>query len=123
MPVEEYRRLRDKGKEFLTQNNPHKAQEYYTRAINMAKKLIEKDPTEFSLSFPAQEVRVTCANLTDHDEKTCKFCRKYLELGICYANRSLARCNLKDFEGALLDGEEAIALAPEWPKVHTYNII
>lgn len=118
MSVEEYRRLRDKGKEFLTQKNPQKALEYYTRAIDEAKKLIEKDHTEFSPSFPPQEVRVTCANLSDHEYKTCKFCRKYLELGICYANRSLARCSLKEFEGALLDGEEAIALAPEWPKVH-----
>lgn len=116
--VEEYRRLKEKGKENLGQGNSGKAVEYYTRALKIANKLLENAPDLFSPEFAPHEIRVTCANLPEHDPKTCSFCPKYLELAVCYSNRALANCNLKAYEAALLDAEDAIRLAPEWPKVN-----
>lgn len=116
MSAEEFRRLKEKGKEHLGQGNSDKAIEYYTRALNEASKLLETG--DYLPEFSPQEVRVTCANLTDHDSKSCKHCGKYLEVAVCYSNRSLACCNIKKYERALLDSEEAIRLAPQWPKVN-----
>ena len=118
MTVEEYRRLREKGKEHLNEGNSIKAVEYYSRALKVAHRLLELAPNHYSALFSPQEVRATCSNLPDHDPKTCEFCSKYLELAVCYSNRSYAHCNLKEYEGALLDSEQAIKLAPEWPKVN-----
>lgn len=119
MTVDEYRRLREKGKELLNEGNSAKAIEYYNRAIKIAKGLLEMEPNRYSALFSPQEVRVTCSNLPDHDPKICEFCAKYLELAVCYSNRSYAHCNLKEYEKSLLDSEEAIKLAYEWPKVQT----
>lgn len=115
--AEEYRRLKEKGKEHLNQGNSEKAVEYYTRALKEAKKLLENSLENYSPEFASIEIRVTCANLPGHEPKTCQFCSKYLELAVCFSNRALANCNLKAYEAALLDAEEAIRLAPEWPKV------
>lgn len=115
--MEEYRRLKEKGKEHLGQGNSEKAVEYYTRALKEAKKLLETSPENYSSEFASPEIRVTCANLSEHDGKSCEFCSKYLELAVCFSNRALAHCNLKSYQAALLDAEEAIRLAPEWPKV------
>lgn len=115
--MEEYRRLKEKGKEHLGQGNSGKAVEYFTRALKEAKKLMEASPEIYSPDFVSSEIRVTCANLPEHDGKSCEFCSKYLELAVCYSNRALAHCNLKSYQEALLDAEGAIRLAPEWPKV------
>lgn len=120
--VEEYRRLREKGKELLNEGNSAKAIEYYSRAIQIAKRLLETEPNNYSALFSPQEVRVTCSNLPEHDPKVCEFCSKYLEVAVCYSNRSFAHCNLKGYEKALLDAEEAIKLASEWPKVTKRNL-
>lgn len=116
--LEEYKRLKEKGKEQLNEGNSQKAVEYYTRALKEANKLLEREPEKYSRDFVPPEVRVTCANSPEHDGKTCQFCSKYLELAVCHSNRALGNCNLKEYEAALLDSEEAIRLAPEWPKVH-----
>ena len=121
--MQEYRRLKAKGKEHLSQGNSEKAVEYYTRALKEAKKLLETAPGNYSPEFVSPEIRVTCANLLEHDEKSCEFCSKYLELAVCYSNRALAHCNLKSYQAALLDAEEAIRLAPEWPKVIKNTVI
>lgn len=115
--MEEYRRLKEKGKEHLGQGNSEKAVEYYTRALKEAKKLLEAFPENYSPNFASHEIRVTCSNLPEHDTKNCQHCSKFLELAVCYSNRALAHCNLKSYQAALLDAEEAIRLAPEWPKV------
>jgi tetratricopeptide (TPR) repeat protein len=115
--MEEYRRLKEKGKEHLSQGNSEKAVEYYTRALNESRRLLETFPQNYSPSFASNEIRITCANLPEHDGKTCKYCSKFLELAVCYSNRAFAHCNLKAYEAAILDAEEAIRLAPEWPKV------
>ena len=117
MTVEEYRRLREKGKEHLNGGNSLKAVEYYSRALKIAMRLLEIAPNLYSACFSPPEVRVTCSNLPEHDWKTCEFCSKYLELAVCYSNRSFAHLNLKEYERALLDSEEAIRLAPTWTKV------
>lgn len=115
--MEEYRRLKEKGKDHLSEGNCEKAVEYFTRALKEGKKLLETYPEKYSPEFVSHEIRVTCSNLPEHDGKNCEHCSKYLEFAVCYSNRSLAHCNLKSYQGALLDAEEAIALAPEWPKV------
>lgn len=122
MSVEEYKRLKEKGKEQLNEGNSQKAVEYYTRALKEATKLLEREPEKYSPEFPPQEIRVTCLNLPDHDGKTCQFCSKYLELAVCYSNRAFGNCNLKSYEAAKNDAEEAIRLAPEWSKVRR-NIV
>ncbi len=121
MSVEEYKRLRNKGKEQLNEGNSQKAVEYFTRALKEANKLLEREPEAYSPEFPPQEIRVTCQNLPEHDAKACQFCRKYLELAVCYSNRAFGSCNLKAYEAALLDAEEAIHLAPEWSKVNEFT--
>lgn len=118
MSIEEFKRLKEKGKEQLNEGNSQKAVEYYTKALKESKKLLEKEPERFSPDFPPNEIRITCANLQDHDGKSCQFCSKYLELAVCYSNRSLAHCNLKHYESALIDAEKSIKLAPEWSKVN-----
>lgn len=116
MPADEFRRLKERGKECLGQDNLGKSIEYYTRALKEASKLLETG--EYSVDFAPHEVRIICANLVDHDPKACEYCGKYLELAVCYSNRSLANNKMKRYEGALLDSEEAIRLAPQWPKVN-----
>jgi len=122
MSVEEYRRLRERGKEHLNEGNSLKAIEYYSRSIKIAQRLLEIEPNSYSPLFSPPQVRVTCSNLPDHDTKTCEYCSNYLELAVCYSNRSFAHLNLKEYERALLDSEEAIQLAPEWPKVQNDNV-
>lgn len=122
MTVDEYRRLREKGKEHLNEGNWGKAIEYYTRAIKIAKRLLEIEPNHYSALFSPPEVRVTCSNLPEHDSTTCEYCSKYLEVAVCYSNRSFAHCNLKEYEKALLDSEETIKLAFEWPKVFKITV-
>lgn len=117
MTLEEYRRLREKGKEYLNQGNSSKSVEYYNRALKIANKLLETESSPYSALFAPNEIRNTCTNLPDHDGITCEFCSKYLELAVCYSNRSFAYCNLKEYKKALVDAEEAIKLAPEWLKV------
>ena len=113
----EYRRLREKGKEHLFLGNYEKSIEYYNRALKEAKNLLDSPSCTFSANFAPQEVRVTCTNLPEHDAKTCEFCSKYLELAVCFSNRSLALCNMKSYENALKDAQEAINMAPGWAKV------
>lgn len=112
---EEYYRLRDKGKEHLQLDNSQKAIEYYTRAINEASKLVSTG--KYQAQFIPQEKRAECIQKADHNNRTCQSCSSFLEVPICYANRSLAYFNLKKYDSALVDSERAIALAPEWPKV------
>ena len=116
--MEEYRRLKDKGKEHLGQGNLEKAIEYYTRALKEAKKLLENSPGKYSPHFSSNEIRSNCSNSPEHDANNCEICSKFLELAVCYSNRALAYCNSKSYQAALLDAEEAIRLAPEWPKVN-----
>jgi tetratricopeptide (TPR) repeat protein len=117
MTFEEYKRLRDKGKECLIQGNSEKAVEYFSRAINKGLDLLQENNSEFSSGFIPHEIRIQCSTLQDHDSKACSSCSKFLELAVCYSNRSLAYCNLKLYEKALLDSEETIKLAHDWPKV------
>lgn len=120
MPIpslEEYHRLRNKGKENLTQGNPQKAIEYYSRAIVEAERLVGLENSRFLKEFAPQQIRLNCNRVSGHDRVACQFCREYLEIAVCYANRSLSHCNLKEYKNALNDAEDAIGLAPEWPKV------
>lgn len=112
---EEYYRLRDKGKEHLQLDNSQKAIEYYTRALNEGSRLISTG--KYQAQFIPQDARVECIQKADHNNRTCQSCSLYLEVPICYANRSLAYFNLKKYDLALVDSDCAIALAPEWPKV------
>lgn len=115
MSTDEYYRLRDKGKELLTQENSTKAIEYYSRAIKEGLKLSEN--SSFSSKLIPTEERAKCMSLSEHNNRTCQACGKYLELPICYANRSLAYFNLTKYDLALADADKAISLAPEWSKV------
>ena len=117
MPLDEYNRLKEKGKEQLNEGNYQKAVEYYTRALKEAEKLLENSAEAYSKGFPPPEIRASCTNIPEHDVKTCLFCSKYLELAVCHSNRAFANVNLKSYEAALLDSEEAVRLAPDWPKV------
>ena len=57
MVAEEYRRLKDKGKENLLDGNSEKAVEYYTRAIEEAKRLIkDEEGSRLSTAFVPQDV-------------------------------------------------------------------
>lgn len=115
MSTSEYYRLRDKGKEYLTQENSAKAIEYYTRAINEASKIVQD--TRYSPNLIPAKVRAECLSKNEHNSRNCESCSNYLELPICYANRSLAYFNLKKYDLALGDAEKTIRLAPEWSKV------
>ncbi len=116
MSTDEYYRLRDKAKEFLTQENSSKAIEYYSRAIKEGLKLSQR--STFSPKLIPTEERARCMSQSGHNNRTCETCSKYLELPICYANRSLAYFNLKKYEFATTDAEKAIMEAPEWSKVN-----
>ncbi len=115
MAIDEYYRLRDKGKEFLNQDNSSKAIDYYSRAIKEALKLGQNE--NFSPKLTPAHLKAQCLSQSEHNSRTCETCGKYLEIPICYANRSLAYFNLKKYELALSDADKAISLAPEWSKV------
>lgn len=102
--MDEYRRLKDKGRDCLREGNAQKAIDYCTRAINEALRLAER--LDYSPGFPD----------TDTQSNT-----QFLELPVCYANRSLAHLNLKQSDAALADAERAIALAPDWPKARAHT--
>jgi tetratricopeptide (TPR) repeat protein len=119
MSVQEYWRLKGKGKDTLNLRNHHKALEYFNRAIKEGHNLIDDIANNtFKAAFAPKEIRSVCTSIPGHDQVTCLKCGSYLELAVCYSNRSLTFCLLKNYESALLDAEEVIRLAPEWSKVH-----